>query len=75
MGPFTFKITWYSSFDEKEFTTCGCLFANSYAEAMEKIEYQFKNCLVSVDHLYGMEESDYIELANEEMMKTIEHDN
>lgn len=73
-GPYTYKVLCYNSFDEREETECGVLFANDYAEAAGYIEADYRTELISIEHLCALEESKTI-LISEEVMKKIENQN
>ena len=71
-GPYTYKVLCYNSFDEREETECGVLFANDYAEAAGYIEANYRSELISIEHLCALEESKTI-LIPEDVMEKIEN--
>lgn len=66
--PFTYKVT-YLNCDYEEITQCGVGFADSFTSAAEMIEDYYKDDLVSIDHIYLMEEGNLIEVPEEEMKR------
>ena len=49
MNWYKYVVTWYHEIDDKEITSYGITCGKSYAEAMEHIEKEFDDTLVSVN--------------------------
>ena len=67
--PFTYKVTYYDEIYEKEKQECGISFADSFTDAAEIIEDEYKETLISIDRIYLFEESSVITITEEEMNK------
>ena len=68
MNFFRFKVTYWSTFDARNETDCGFVFAEKYAGAAEKIEQWYGNDLISIDLLYELEND--IVLLDEKIRET-----
>lgn len=67
--PFSYKVTYYNEILEEEKQECGISFADSFTDAAEIIEDEYKETLVSIDHIYLFEESSVVIVTEEEMNK------
>lgn len=67
--PFTYKVTYYDEISEREEQECGISFADSFTDAAEIIEDEYKETLISIDRIYLFEESSVITITEEEMNK------
>ena len=67
--PFSYKVTYYDEISEKEKQECGISFTDSFTEAAEIIEDEYKETLISIDRIYLFEESSVIIVTEEEMNK------
>lgn len=67
--PFTYKVTYYDEIFEKEKQECGISFADSFTDAAEIIEDEYKEILISIDRIYLFEESSVVVITEEEMNK------
>lgn len=67
--PFSYKVTYYDEISEKEKQGCGISFADSFTDAAEIIENEYKETLISIDRIYLFEESSVIIVTEEEMNK------
>lgn len=67
--PFTYKVTYYDEIFEKEKQECGISFADSFTDAAEIIEDEYKEILISIDRIYLFEESSVVIITEEEMNK------
>lgn len=67
--PFTYKVTYYDEISEKEKRECGISFADSFTDAAEIIEDEYKETLISIDRIYLFEESSVVVITEEEMNK------
>ena len=67
--PFSYKVTYYDEISEKEKQECGISFADSFADAAEIIEDEYKEALISIDRIYLFEESSVVIVTEEEMNK------
>lgn len=67
--PFSYKVTYYDEISEKEKQECGIGFADSFTDAAEIIEDEYKEILISIDRIYLFEESSVIIITEEEMNK------
>lgn len=67
--PFSYKVTYYDEVSKKEKQECGISFADSFTDAAEIIEDEYKEILISIDHIYLFEESSVVVITEEEMNK------
>ena len=67
--PFSYKVTYYDEISKKEKQECGISFADSFTNAAEIIEDEYREILISIDHIYLFEESSVIIVTEEEMNK------
>ena len=67
--PFSDKVTYYDEISKKEKQECGISFADSFTNAAEIIEDEYREILISIDHIYLFEESSVIIVTEEEMNK------
>lgn len=69
--PVAYKLT---GVYDKTYTECGLTFANSYADAMKKIESYYGDEIVIVECLFLMEESPVITIPEAVMQSLIKGD-
>ena len=67
--PFTYKVTYYDEVSEKEKQECGISFADSFTDAAEILEDEYKEILISIDRIYLFEESSVVVITEDEMNK------
>lgn len=66
-GPFTYKVTHWNSVAEKMQTSCGLLFATTFAEATQILERYYE--LDTIEHLFGWEPDSVVELSERTMLR------
>jgi hypothetical protein len=72
-GPYTYKLTFCDEFTEyKPKSVQGLLFANTYAEAIEKLtNYYGDENIISIDSLIAYEENELLEIKDEYDFNTL----
>ena len=66
--PFIYKATFLDLHD-KEKQECGIVFADTYAEAMARIEKYYGDTIIAMDYIFGMDEGPVI--ISEEVMHNL----